>query len=198
MPALRASFHKDPGGTLMKRPTKRSIRSFVIDQLRWKPLGVPAAVLARIAGATDVAKKISSMCGYVPPIVEVVLPEHLAHQGRFVMHGAGGLDPVARTLQWTCVKLGYERPFPDLFAACSRSSRLVVDVGSFSGFYSMIAATWHRRPRSLRLSHSLRRGACWKPIWRETGLTIVYTRSPWPSATMPAKGSSSCPRQQPA
>jgi FkbM family methyltransferase len=57
------------------------------------------------------------------------------------MYGAGGHDGVARTLWWSVSKFDYERPLPDLFASCSRSARLILDVGAFSGFYSMIAAT---------------------------------------------------------
>ena len=84
---------------------------------------------------------MSMMCQYVPRKVEVVLPEYLAEHGRFLMHGAGGQDAVARTLWWSDSRFDYERPLPDLFASCSRSARLILDVGAFSGFYSMIAAT---------------------------------------------------------
>jgi FkbM family methyltransferase len=102
---------------------------------------VPAAKLARLVGAREAARKISVMCGYVPRVVEVLVPDHLADHGRFLMHGAGGHDGVARTLWWSVSRFDYERPLPDLFASCSRSARLILDVGAFSGFYSMIAAT---------------------------------------------------------
>ncbi len=118
-----------------------TIRSFAVGQLRHKALGIPAATLAHHAGARQVSRKISSLCGYVPSVVEVEIPENLAPHGRFGMNAAGGLDPVARTLQWSAEEFAYERPLPHLFAALSRESRLVLDIGAFTGFYSMIAAT---------------------------------------------------------
>ena len=116
-----------------------AIRFRLIHSLAFKPLGVPLAALSGLAGCTTLSRKVSLMCGYVPPLVEFTLPEYLAAAGPIVMHGAHGLDPVARSIWWGGGIAGYESPYPQLFAACSRDSRLVLDVGSFSGLYSMIA-----------------------------------------------------------
>lgn len=121
------------------RPSGPRWRRLVIHLLKQKRWGVPAAVAARALGATCQARKLSVLCGYVPSTVEVPPPEWLAGGRGFVMDGAGGLDPVARSLAWGGWE-GYERPFPDLFAACCRGARRVLDVGSFSGLYSLIAA----------------------------------------------------------
>ncbi|MBV8487133.1 MAG: FkbM family methyltransferase [Planctomycetaceae bacterium] len=127
--------------TLIRGRTPRTqsrLKSALVDLLHRKSVGTSAAVLTGLAGAKDLSRKISTLCGYVPLTVEVHLPNHLS--GRcFLMNGAQGLDPVSRSLWWGGWA-GYERPFPDLFAACSQSSRCVLDVGSFSGLYSMIAA----------------------------------------------------------
>lgn len=124
-----------------------AIRSRLIHSLAFKPLGVPLAALSGLAGATTLSRKVSLMCGYVPPLVEFTLPEYLAAAGPIVMHGAHGRDPVARSIWWGGGIAGYESPYPQLFAACSRDSRLVLDVGSFSGLYSMIAATTSPRAK---------------------------------------------------
>jgi FkbM family methyltransferase len=115
------------------------LRSALLSLLRCKHIGTAAAALTGLAGAKDLSRKISTMCGYVPATVEIQLPEHLSGH-RFLMNGAHGKDPVARSLWWGGWA-GFERPFPDLFAACSQSSHCVLDVGSFSGLYSIIAAT---------------------------------------------------------
>jgi FkbM family methyltransferase len=115
------------------------LRSALLGLLRRKSIGPAAAMLTGLAGAKDLSRKISTICGYVPETVEIQLPEHLSGR-RFLMNGAHGKDPVARSLWWGGWA-GYERPFPDLFAACSQSTRCVLDVGSYSGLYSMIAAT---------------------------------------------------------
>ena len=61
----------------------------------------------------------------------MVLPEYLAEHGRFLMHGADGRDAVARSVWWSDSRFDYERPLPDLFASCSRSARLILDVARF-------------------------------------------------------------------
>jgi FkbM family methyltransferase len=56
------------------------------------------------------------------------------------MYGVGGLDQVARMLWWLDWG-GYEKPLPDLLAALSRDARVVFDVGAYTGFYAMVAAS---------------------------------------------------------
>ncbi len=111
--------------------TQSRLRSALLSLLRRKRIGTAAAALTGLAGAKELSRKISTMCGYVPATVEIQLPEHLSGH-RFLMNGAHGKDPVARSLWWGGWA-GFERPFPDLFAACSQSSRCVLDGGSFSG-----------------------------------------------------------------
>jgi FkbM family methyltransferase len=103
---------------------------------RCRPLGIPAAVVSYAVGATGLARKISRECDWTPGVVDVEVPAG----GRFRMYSAGGRDQVARVL-WYAGWEAWERPLPDLFGALARSSRCVLDVGAYSGFYSLLAAT---------------------------------------------------------
>lgn len=149
VPSRREQQHDDQGeaGDTVARPGG-GLRASIVNLLQYKRIGVPAAVLTNRVGANELSRKISILCGYVPPTVEVIPPANFAGGRRFLMGGAGGLDPVARA-NWWCGWQGYEKPFPDLFASCSRSSRLVLDVGAYSGFYSMVAATCSPEARAI-------------------------------------------------
>jgi FkbM family methyltransferase len=129
--------------TLQRQQPARSrvLRSWLIDQLKHRYLGVPAAVISKNLGAIELSRKLSSLCGYVPPIVDVHIHGDRTQPAQFRMASAHGIEQVARTLWWEGWP-GFERPFPDLFAAWSRESRHVLDVGAYSGFYSLIAASY--------------------------------------------------------
>ncbi|QEH34350.1 31-O-demethyl-FK506 methyltransferase FkbM [Aquisphaera giovannonii] len=105
---------------------------------RW--FGIPAAVASYAAGAVPTSRKISVLCNFVPPRVRVDVPKRIADGRSFTMYGAGALDQVSRVMWWYGWD-GYEKPMPDLFAALSLDSRCVLDIGSYSGFFSLIAAT---------------------------------------------------------
>ncbi len=96
-------------------------------------------MLCKRIGLAKTGSKIAVNCGFVPDIVNVEIPRKLTARGRFSMHSIGGQDQVAR-MMWFIGWDGYEKPFPDLFAACSRDAGCVLDVGSYSGFYSLVAA----------------------------------------------------------
>ncbi len=122
------------------RSNKSFLHKWAIELLRIKPLGYAVACLTDLVGLTELSRKISPLCGFVPSTVKVVPPDRVAGGRWFSINGVRGLDPVSRSLWWGGWK-GYECPFPDLFAACSLESRLVLDIGAFSGLYSLIAAT---------------------------------------------------------
>ena len=103
-------------------------------------VGRPAAALAGRAGAKRLSQKISGLCDYVPPVVPVELPAWAGADKRFAMYGHDGRDSVARTL-WRGGWSAFEPPMPDLFAALARDARWVLDVGSYSGFYTLVATT---------------------------------------------------------
>lgn len=130
-----------------RRSNRSLLRRWAIDLLRIKPLGCTAAYLSGLAGQAEISRKISTLCQFVPPTVEIVPPDCVASGRRFSMGGARGLDNVARSLWWGGGWKAYEPPFPDLFAACSLESRLVLDIGAYSGLYSLIAATCCQRAR---------------------------------------------------
>ena len=125
-----------------------------------------AARVCRWIGAEQTSRKISLMCNYVPKSVRVDVPAAVAWRPNFVMDGFGGLDQVARVLWWRGWD-SYERPFPSLFAALSRRAQCVFDIGAYTGFYSMLAASCSRDARIVafepfppvrdRLSANLRR-----------------------------------------
>ena len=112
----------------------------IIRLLSMRAVGCPAAALAWRAGARRLSHKISGLCDYVPPIVTVELPAHAAPGKRFSMYGHGGRDSVARTL-WRGGWRAFEPPMPDLFAALARDARWALDVGSYSGFYTLVTTT---------------------------------------------------------
>ena len=116
------------------------LKRSIVRLLKHRVFGVPAAMACQAIGAEKLRRKISFECGHVPSTVQVDLPSHLADKGRFLMAGVGGLDQVARIMHWHGWD-GYEKPMPDLFAATSRDTSCVLDVGSYTGFFSMIAAT---------------------------------------------------------
>ena len=112
----------------------------LLRMLKVPAVGRPAAALAWRAGARRLSHKISGLCDYVPPIVTVELPAWAGPDKRFRMYGHGGRDSVARTL-WRGGWWAFEPPMPALFAALARDARWVLDVGSYSGFYTLVATT---------------------------------------------------------
>jgi len=118
----------------------RAIRSWMIGRLRYRLLGVPAASFFHLVGADEISRKISSLCGYIPPVVDIYVRGDRTRPSSFRMHSVRGLDQVVRTIWWGDWS-AYERPLPDLFVAFSCESRFVLDIGAYSGFYSMIAAS---------------------------------------------------------
>ncbi len=118
---------------------RNPLKNLMVMLLRNRALGRPAIFLCKRIGLAKLGSKIAVNCGFIPDIVDVEIPKKLAARGRFSMHSLGGLDQVARTM-WFIDWDGYEKPYPDLFAACSRDAGCVLDVGSYSGFYSLLAA----------------------------------------------------------
>jgi FkbM family methyltransferase len=118
-----------------------ALRAWAIGRFRSPLLGVPAAVLCHRLGADETSRKFSTLCGYVPPVVDVFIGGDRSRPPSFRMRGAGGREHVARSLWWGGWE-AYEKPMPDLFAACCREARHVLDVGGYSGFYAMIAASF--------------------------------------------------------
>ena len=115
--------------------TKSLIRSL----LRRYAVGAPIAHVCLQIGARDLSRKIGSLCRYIPPTIDVEVPHYLARGRHFSMHSGRGLDQVARPIWWQGWS-GFERPLPELFGALTRHARCVLDVGSYSGFYSLVAA----------------------------------------------------------
>ncbi len=116
------------------------LKSSLVKMLGYRWCGKPAAVIAHSVGARSLSQKISILCNFVPSKVRVELPDQVAKGATFMMYGVGGLDQVARMMWWAGWD-GYEKPMPDFFAAISRDARCVLDIGSYTGFFSMIAAS---------------------------------------------------------
>ena len=57
------------------------------------------------------------------------------------MYSAGEARQVSRSVWWAGWR-SFERPLPELFSAWCGQSRRVLDIGSYSGFYSMIAVSF--------------------------------------------------------
>lgn len=94
--------------------------------------------------ATSVARGLSSTIGWQPEF----LPRHLHKVGRVTCalpNGASielwsrGDDWVSNRLFWFGFK-GYEPESAGVFAALARSASVTLDVGSYVGFYTLVAA----------------------------------------------------------
>lgn len=91
-------------------------------------------------GAVRTSRRISAHTGYVPDIVPIEIPPEYRPDRRLRMHSGAGLDQVARSI-WRGGWDGFEAPMPSVFAALAATGvRGVLDIGSYSGFYSLIAA----------------------------------------------------------
>ena len=119
---------------------RSSVKSALLRLLRLRAIGQPAAAIANRLRARTLSRKISGLSGYVPRVVSVALPDRLGAGKEFRMYGRRGRDAVARTL-WFSGWGGFEPPMPDLFAALATDARWVLDVGSFSGFYTLVSVT---------------------------------------------------------
>lgn len=119
------------GGSLLKRPILRALKQ--------PSIGVPAAISCLAIGAPGLGRKISRECGYVPPLIDIEVPPSVSGGARFLMNGVGGRDQVARVL-WLYGWDSFEKPMPDLFGACARTASRILDVGAYSGFYSLLGA----------------------------------------------------------
>lgn len=117
-----------------------SLKAPLIRMLRSRAVGRPAAAITSRFGPRPLSRKISELCDYVPPIVTVSLPDAFGQAKPFRMYGHRGRDAVARTL-WFSGWRGFEPPMPDLFAALAKDARWVLDVGSYSGFYTLVSAS---------------------------------------------------------
>src|SRR3954470_22111972 len=118
----------------------KQTKKIAVHMLHNRVIGQTASIVSHGLGARRLSRKLSQITGYVPPVVDIEIPRGgVRESGRFRMFGIGGLDQVARCLWWGGWH-GYERPLPDFFLACARQSRFVLDVGAYTGFYSLLAA----------------------------------------------------------
>lgn len=95
----------------------------------------------RALGGRATAAKLHHVEDHIAPIVWVDVPPLGRRRRRsFVMETCGGSDQTARDI-WGGGWHAFERPLPDLFAACvERYGGVVLDVGANTGFYSLVAA----------------------------------------------------------
>jgi len=114
-----------------------TLRRKFINATRHKVIGVPAAIVAKTIGREEISRKISVMCEFVPQWTPVYPPGH--DDAPFFMNGVDGTEPVARSLWWGGWN-GFEAPMPSMFAALSARPGIILDIGAFSGFYSLVAA----------------------------------------------------------
>jgi FkbM family methyltransferase len=113
------------------------LRQNLLQLTTLRPIGAPLALAAKAFGQESVSRKISTMCRFAPDWVPVYPP---GEEGSpFHMSGEGGRESVARAL-WFGGWRGFEFPMPDMFAALARQVPTMLDIGSFSGFYSLVTA----------------------------------------------------------
>ncbi len=75
------------------RSNKSFLHKWAIELLRIKPLGYAVACLTDLVGLTELSRKISPLCGFVPSTVKVVPPDRVAGGRWFSINGVRGLDP---------------------------------------------------------------------------------------------------------
>ncbi len=101
-------------------------------------IGVPAALTLHALGAERLGRRCARACDYVPAVARIRVPACFGG-GEFRMSSAHRADTIVRDV-WLDGWDSFERPLPALFAACTRSARLVFDVGANSGYYALLAA----------------------------------------------------------
>ena len=104
------------------------------------PVGRTVARAAHGAGLTELSRRVSALCGYVPHRVAFALFDRNGVRRRGWMHGAGGNDSVAKQV-WLRGLDGYEQPLPAVYAAAVRlTDGAVLEVGANSGLYVVMAS----------------------------------------------------------
>jgi FkbM family methyltransferase len=107
---------------------------------RIRPVGQTLARAAHGAGLTELSRRVSAFCDYVPRRVAFALFDRHGHRRRGWMDGAGGTDSVAKQV-WLRGLDGYERPLPAVYAAAVRlTDGAVLEVGANSGLYVVMAS----------------------------------------------------------
>ena len=104
------------------------------------PIGRTVARVAHGAGLTDLSRRLSGLCDYVPSRVPFVLFDRRGHRRRGWMHGAGGNDAVVKQV-WLAGLDAYEQPLPAMYSAAVRlTDGAVLEVGANSGLYVVMAS----------------------------------------------------------
>lgn len=115
----------------------RAIKDQAIALTKNRAIGVPLALTAKAIGRIGLSRKISVMCDFAPKWVPVAIPGK--EDQPIFMAGENGREPVSRAF-WFGGWRGFEFPMPDMFARLAAQAHIVLDIGSFSGLYSLISA----------------------------------------------------------
>lgn len=113
--------------SLTKRIAKRVFRI--------QPFGTWCSRGLDVVGFKEWSKAISHFSDYVPPEVEIEIPDATPLR----MSSLDGNDLVAHLI-WRHGWTGFERPMPALYAEVARHGEVFVGVGANSGFYELITA----------------------------------------------------------
>jgi len=108
----------------------KSIAKWVASQ---KAVGIPTLLALRMVGMTASAQRIAYLCKFAPQVIAI-----RRNGFSFQMSGNDGHDQIPNRIWWHGWE-HYEHPMPDLFVAFARQSRVIVDIGANSGFYTLIA-----------------------------------------------------------
>jgi FkbM family methyltransferase len=121
--------------------THPRLKSAVMRAVRHPTIVVPIARGLELAGVRHLGRSLLALNGaQIPRLVTVTLPSNLFHERTMTMVTANGRDTLATGL-WSKGWDRYERPLPMFWAASIKDGDVVVDVGSNTGFYALLAAS---------------------------------------------------------
>lgn len=121
--------------------THPTLKSALIRAARHPVIAVPAGRGLDLAGLHKAGRRLLVVNGArIPPEVTVTLPGGLFRDRTLTMGTAGGRDMIAAAV-WAKGWDGYERPLPALWAASIRDGDTVLNVGSNTGLYALLAAS---------------------------------------------------------
>lgn len=120
---------------------QRWLKLAIVRTMRHPTMAVPIARGLELAGVHSAGRRLLVLNGaQIPPVVTVALPSGLFHEPTMTMVTSDGRDMLAAGL-WSKGWDRYERPLPALWAASIQDGDVVLDVGSNTGFYALLAAS---------------------------------------------------------
>ena len=120
-------------------------KTAIAGALRVSGLCRPLAKSLHRIGADRLSRRVGAQVSWLPNFTRVMAPSEGARSS-FRMSTAGGSEPIARTIWWNGLGV-FEPPMPRLWYALCANADVILDVGAYTGLYSLLAACQPGRRR---------------------------------------------------